>query len=196
MVDIASIINYLINNYGLLGVFLASLIGNSTIFLPVPTYLLVYALGAKMNPFLLGLVAGTGAALGELTSYMVGFGIEAGTHVEKRKFKKRYKDISKLFSKYGFWIIPLFAATPLPMDAVGLVAGFLKYSWRKFLLGCLIGKLIMHWVIAYAGFKSYEFVMQIFGENQSYIWVTFGLIVLALFLAWLFYASRTLKNNT
>ncbi|MCD6414226.1 MAG: VTT domain-containing protein [Candidatus Diapherotrites archaeon] len=195
MIDVPAITTYLITNYGLLGVFVISLVGNATIFFPVPTYLLVYALGAKMNPLLLGLFAGTGAAIGELTSYVVGYGIEKGARVKKRKFRRRYVGIRNLFKKYGFWIIPIFAATPLPMDAVGLMAGFLNYPLRKFFLGCLLGKIAVHLVIAYAGFRSYEFIKQFFGGNQSHIWLAFGILLVALLLAWMFYASRNVNEE-
>lgn len=162
--------------YGFFGVFFVSLISHATIFLPLPSYLIVYALGPQMNPFLLGIFAGVGAALGELTSYFVGYGVEKGTHLEE---KKSYPGVRKAFKKYGFWAIPVFALTPLPTDIIGLVAGILRYPLLKFFLGCLIGKIILHWVMAYGGAYSFEIVKSLFGKEGSII----GFFLLVLLIA-------------
>ena len=62
-----------LETYGYLGAFLISLITSATIILPVPGIVLIAALGAVYNPVLIGLVAGTGSALGEITGYMAGY---------------------------------------------------------------------------------------------------------------------------
>ena len=54
------------------GAFLASLIGNATIILPMPGMLLIFALGAVFNPVMVGLVAAVGGTIGEVTGYMLG----------------------------------------------------------------------------------------------------------------------------
>ena len=170
--------------YGYPGVLLISLIGHATIFFPLPTYLIVYALGSQMDPFWLGAFAGVGAAIGELTSYFVGKGFSKGTHLDK-KFRSSYEEARKIFKKYGFWVIPFFAATPLPTDAVGLAAGALKYPLSKFFVGCLIGKLAMHWILAYGGYYSFSLVKRVFGREGTEIGlVVFTLIIAVLFVVW------------
>jgi len=176
--------------YGFLGVFFLSLVSHATILFPLPSYLIVYALGAQMDPFLLGLFAGFGAALGELTSYFVGYGLEKGTHLNE---KKNYPGVKKFFKKYGFWVIPSFAATPLPTDVIGIVAGILKYPISKFFLGCLIGKLAMHWVVAYAGAHSFKLVERIFGKEGSLI--GFAFFVLMLCIIYIIWSKHKNKLN-
>ncbi len=173
----------LVTQYGFLGVFFLSLIGHATIFLPVPTYLIVYTLGSHMDPLLLGLFAGTGAAIGELTSYALGHGVSKGAKLGKKLHG--YDESKILFERYGFWVIPFFAATPLPTDAIGIVAGVLRYPLSKFFLGCLIGKIIMHLVLAYGGFYSFTIVKQVFGEKGSTVaGIVFLILIVLLFLAW------------
>jgi membrane protein YqaA with SNARE-associated domain len=154
----------LIPTYGYLGAFLVSFIGNASILLPIPSYLIIYAAGTYLDPFPLGAVAALGAALGEMVGYAVGYGIEKETHVEK-KFGKQYETGKNLFKKYGFWVIPFFAATPLPEDVLGLAAGVLKYPASRFFIGCLIGKLVMYWAIAYGGQSSFALVKKVFGAE-------------------------------
>src|SRR4030042_5097082 len=62
-----------LEGYGYLGAFLISLVSCATIILPIPGIDLIFALGDTYNPFLVGLAAGAGSALGELSGYMAGY---------------------------------------------------------------------------------------------------------------------------
>jgi membrane protein YqaA with SNARE-associated domain len=62
---------------------------------------------------------------------------------------KRRTDPGDWTSKYGFWAIPIFAFSPLPMDLLGLVLGYLRYNPGKFFLGSLIGKVPRSLLLAY-----------------------------------------------
>jgi membrane protein YqaA with SNARE-associated domain len=147
-------------SYGYIGIFLISLIGSATIFLPLPSAAFVFASGAFLNPFLVGIIAGLGSALGEFTGYAVGLG---GRTVMKKKWEKDIKKAKKLFEKYGgFFIIFFFAATPLPDDVVGITAGILKYPVKKYFLASLIGKIVLHLFLAYSGFYGMHWVLRHF----------------------------------
>lgn len=84
--------------YGYLGIFLISLISSSTIIFPIPSAAFVFAAGAFLNPFLVGLSAGIGAAIGELTGYVLGIG---GRKTVGKKWRKQIDKVEKLFQKYG-----------------------------------------------------------------------------------------------
>ena len=70
--------------------------GNATIILPVPGLIFVFALGHTLNPLVVGLVAGPGAALGELTGYLAGYGSSAV--IDNLKL---YHRIQGWMEKYG-----------------------------------------------------------------------------------------------
>ena len=55
------------------GIFLIALLANATVLLPAPGVAVIYAMGAIFSPFGVGLAAGTGGALGELSGYLAGF---------------------------------------------------------------------------------------------------------------------------
>ncbi len=59
---------------GYVGAFLIMLVGNATVVFPVPGLVFVFAMGSALNPLVVGLFAGPGAALGELTGYLAGYG--------------------------------------------------------------------------------------------------------------------------
>ncbi len=136
--------------WGYLGVFLVSLVGNASITLPVPSFLAVFTAGSLLNPWIVGLAAGIGAALGELTGYVLGVG---SRRVLKSRYEKEIRVAKNIMERYGmFPIIVLFAATPLPDDIVGILAGVIRYDIRKFLMAAIIGKIIMNLGLAWAGF--------------------------------------------
>ena len=147
--------------WGYLGIFLINIIGNATIFLPVPAFAVVFVFGAILNPWLVGLIAGIGAAIGELTGYVLGLG---GREVLKRREDKWFRKASKWSEKRGiFPVIILFAATPLPYDIIGILCGVIKYDLKKFFIATLIGKVAVSLAIAWAGFYSVSWVLAVFG---------------------------------
>ncbi len=144
---------------GYLGIFVVSFIGSASIILPVPFIAVVFSAGAFLNPLLVGISAGAGAALGELTGYGLGYG---GQKVAK-KYKKIFELAEKWFQKHGgFFVIFIFAATPLPSDVIGLICGAMKYPVKKFIIASLLGKIVANLIVAYAGFYSINWVLDYF----------------------------------
>ena len=147
--------------YGYPGIFLINLIASSAIVLPLPGAAFVFALGAVLNPFLVGIAAGIGSAIGEFTGYALGVG---GRKALRGRWKKQIDDVERLFQKYGgFLVIFIFAATPLPDDIAGLFAGVLKYPIKKYFIAVLLGKLVLNLIIAYAGMYGTIWVLNYFG---------------------------------
>ena len=153
--------NAIVLSMGYIGVFLVSFIGSASIIFPIPSFALIFALGAIMNPWIVGIVAGIGSALGELTGYLLGKG---GGKIIEKKYKKHIEKYRKWFRKDRmFLIIALFAATPLPDDIVGIVCGVFNYNLKKFFLASLIGKIILNTALALGGFYGIGFVLTLIG---------------------------------
>jgi membrane protein YqaA with SNARE-associated domain len=151
----------LVNTWGYLGVFLIGLVSSATLFIPTPAFLIVFIVAPLFNPVLLGFFAGLGAAIGEMSGYLIGLG---GEHVLLKHHGKRLKEIEKYFEKHGSQaIIFVFAATPLPFDIVGLFCGVVKYPLKWFFTFTLLGKLVKYWFIAFAGFYGMGWIMNMFG---------------------------------
>ena len=149
-----------LTNFGYLGIFLISLIGSSTIIFPLPAGAFVFMAAGVLNPLLLGIVAGMGAAFGELVGYVFGW---AGRKISKEKFKKELDKARKMFEKYGgFLALIIFAATPLPDDIAGIIAGLLKYDVKRFFVAVSIGKIIFHLILAYGGYYGIKGILNYF----------------------------------
>lgn len=147
--------------WGYLGIFLISLVGSATVFFPVPAFFVVFASGAILNPWLVGISAGLGSALGELTGYGVGF---VGKKAIEKKHEKWLKRANEWAGKYKmFTVIVIFAATPLPDDVLGILCGVIKYDVKRFFLASLTGKLIMNISLALGGYYGLQWVITVFG---------------------------------
>lgn len=133
--------------YGYPGILVLSFLANATLILPVPGILLTSLMGTVFNPFWVGVAAGTGAALGEVTGYMAGFSGQAV--IENREW---YDRITLWMKKYGDLTIFFLALIPNPFfDVGGIVAGALKMPLWRFLLWCWLGKMAKMILFALAG---------------------------------------------
>lgn len=133
--------------YGYPGIFLFSILANATILVPVPGVIFTSAMGAVFNPFWVSLAAGTGAALGEISGYLAGF---SGQAVVENS--ERYEKVVRWMEKYGDITILVLAFIPNPLfDLAGMVAGILKMPVWKFLIYCVLGKILKMMMFAYAG---------------------------------------------
>jgi len=134
--------------YGYLGVLIISILGNATLIFPAPSFTVV-AFGAVLNPYLVGILAGCGAAVGEMTGYTLGRGmspnLDEGTTVaglgEKQMQWLRW--LRPKFQRWGAIVIFVLAAIPNPIfDMGGILAGIARMRWWKFLIAAALGKTV------------------------------------------------------
>lgn len=142
--------------YGYLGAFLISLLSSATIILPIPGIAVIFALGATYDPYLVGLAAGAGSALGELSGYMAGY---SGQGVFKKS--RTYLRMEHWMKRRGSLVIFVLAFVPNPIfDLAGAAAGILKYPAWKFLFFCFLGKTPRSILVAFAGAWALEGVLK------------------------------------
>ena len=142
-----------LRNLGYAGIFIISLISSATIFVPLPGFAVVFAMGAFLNPVLVGLAAGIGSGLGEITGYLAGF---AGHDAMMRTpvFRQHKGGIEK----YGPLAIFALAFVPNPaFDVAGMAAGAIKMPLWKFVLATIAGKTLRFILLAYAGGLAHGF---------------------------------------
>ena len=141
------------------GIFLVSLLGNATIILPAPSLALVFAMGSALPPLFVGLAAGVGEALGELTGYAAGFGGRAVI-----EDKKTFQRLEAWMERAGGITIFVLSAIPNPFfDMAGIAAGALHYPLWRFLLACWLGKTLKTTLVAWAGAQSFDLIRPLLG---------------------------------
>jgi membrane protein DedA with SNARE-associated domain len=133
--------------YGYLGVFLLTLLSSATIVLPSPALGIAALAGKTLNPWLVGLVGGVAAGLGEITGYMAGLG--GSPLVQRSRF---YPRVERWVRRWGVLTIFMLAFIPGPVfDLAGIAAGTMRMPFRRFLAACLAGKVLRFIVVAWAG---------------------------------------------
>ena len=133
--------------YGYPGIFVLSFLAYATVLLPAPGVAVVFPMGSIFNPIGVALAAGTGAALGELSGYLAGFGGQAV--IERADV---YERLTRWMTRNGSLTIFFLAAIPNPFfDLAGVAAGSLKMPVARFLIFCWMGEVVKMGIFAYAG---------------------------------------------
>jgi membrane protein DedA with SNARE-associated domain len=143
-----------LRSYGYVGLFLVNVIGAASILLPSPAAASVFGGGALLQDFLgvpaflwVGIIAGTGEAVGEFSGYAAGYG--GRIVVEKRP---EYERIHRWMDAHGTITMFLMSTVPNPLfDVAGLAAGAVQMPMRRFFVAVLAGKVIKDTWMAAAG---------------------------------------------
>ncbi len=148
-----------LEEYGYLGAFLISIVLNATIVLPMGAFAAVFTLGAILPFFpLVGLAAGLGAAIGEMTGYMAG---SSGRAIIRRQ--TLYKRLEEWLKKWGAMTIFAFSVAPLFFDIAGIAAGTLRFPAWKFFVACWLGRTLLYLIIAWAGHVGWDALRNFLG---------------------------------
>ena len=143
--------NNIFQEYGIIGLFLNSLLAATAI--PLPTEILTSALliGGE-NIFLVGIALITGSVIGGILNYSIGFGgsklfkkIGRKSNVEEhveRDIEKQEKKHHKLLNRFGWSAIFFAAWIPVVGDLMLITAGVKKMKFRKFLIVMISGKIV------------------------------------------------------
>ena len=144
---------------GYVGAFAAGFLGSSSLFLAIfPSYLVIPILATQLNPTIVGLLAGLGSGVGQYIHYYIGFG---GRYLLSDKRKRAVDKWRNRVEKYGFWLILLFAMTPLtPDDLIWIPLGIIRYPKLKALVGAIIGKTILNLFYAYVGYFGFNIIVE------------------------------------
>ena len=130
-----------------LAVLIISFIGAATVILPAPAALTTISFaGALDQPILVGLVAALGQVAGETVSYYIG---STGKQlIHRGSAYARTRRVLEERSKLAGAAIFVFAAVPNPaFDAVGILAGALRYSFWRFLLLAYLGNAFKYIIV-------------------------------------------------
>ena len=151
--------------FGYSGVFLANLASTATVFIPVPGLTaigqaLILQQGDILNPVLVGLLGGTGMALGEVTAYVAGTVGSEVVESENIRAPKRVRRLVErviqwvdwLMDRYGFVTLLVLSAIPNPtFELAGITAGASRMNFWRFMIAVLIGKNIRGLTLAFLG---------------------------------------------
>ncbi|MFX1417193.1 MAG: VTT domain-containing protein [Promethearchaeota archaeon] len=179
---------------GYQGSLLISFIGNATILFPFPYVGVPFILGGLrdgltneflFDPWVVGLVSGFGAMLGEMTGYAVGYG---GGFLIKADQRNSFRDFVQQYPRLTPFALWFLAATPIPDDALVVPLGAAKYPWWKVAIPQLVGKSMFLVAIAWTGRLGLSWIGDFLGGldptnvvTKSIEVVGFLLVILAVY---------------
>lgn len=148
-----------LQRYGYLGIFLISVAASATILVPIPSAGITLAMGAVFNPFGIALASGLGAGIGEITGYLAGY--SGGAVIENIAYYNNVKKWLEDHKNLAELTILVLAFIPNPFfDMAGMAAGALKMPIWRFMIPCIIGKILKMLMFAYAGAYSARWLLQ------------------------------------
>ncbi|MSQ26151.1 MAG: DedA family protein [Dehalococcoidia bacterium] len=148
-----------VRTLGYPAIFIVALVGAAGMVIPLPSTAAIFVGGAFLNPVLVGIVAGAGEALGDVTGYAVGY--SGSGFVERSRI---YPRIKGWVQRRGWPVIMLFALIPNPVfDFLGIAAGALRIPLRQFLAVIWVGKTLKNIGLAYAGYAGAAWFLNLFG---------------------------------
>ena len=173
------LVGHQLQEIGLIGIFLASMFSHLTVVgrgLVVPVFV---SMILSFNPILLGIAAGLGAAIGEVTTYYWGLGIQ-----EAFRNNEKSSTVSKWVEKYGWLAILIVAASPLPDTPIALLAGTIRFPFRKFLAIQVVGKIVFYSFGAAVGSALFQSLSSSEDEWTVSLLLLIASIVLCVVVSW------------
>lgn len=146
------IVNALGTRNGYLIAFVTAFLGGLSLFIVVPYYLAVGTLAAGgLNPFLLGIIAGTGVMLGDTTSYLVGY---HGAAIFPDRIKYSFDKFSMWIHSRPYWLISLIlflygSFIPFPNDVLTVSLGLAQYPYIRMILPLGLGNIMFNTAVAF-----------------------------------------------
>ena len=136
--------------YGLLGIFIATIIAGTII--PLGSPALVAAAGLfGVNPIALIIVSTTGFTIGMIINYALAYRL-GRPYIEKKMSKTDLEEMTFVWQKWGWIIYTIFGAIPvLPVELLAFVCGFLKTRVLTFIILSFLPRFFVFTMLVYFG---------------------------------------------
>jgi len=136
--------------YGILGVFLATILAGTIVPLGSPA-LVVAAASLGIHPIPLVIAATVGFTIGMTINYYMAYRL-GRPYVARKIGAENLEEATLLWSRWGWILYVLFGLIPfLPVEFLALICGLLKVSIKTFLVLSFTPRLIVFAVLAYFG---------------------------------------------
>jgi membrane protein YqaA with SNARE-associated domain len=144
-----------VQNFGYIGLFLASAVSGFNIFVPIPVIAFFpFLTAAGLHPYAIILVVSLGMALGDLFGYVLGrAGRDMFTEKKQKKIKKMTARLEKLQEKHellpAVFLFFYAALVPLPNELVIIPMGFFRFRVVVIFIAVFFGNIIFNTLFAF-----------------------------------------------
>ncbi len=165
---------------GLGSIFIVSMVSHLTVVardMFIPLYL---PLSSIYHPLALGASAGIGAAIGEVTTYLLGWGVAESIRDQQGEDNR----LARWIRQYGLWAVLLVAITPLPDTPIVLLAGSNKLPFTKLFIVECIGKTILYTIGAVVGGFVFTGLTGAVGGWMASLLIVVGSLAFCVLVTW------------
>jgi membrane protein YqaA with SNARE-associated domain len=161
---------HLLLRFGVVGLFLVSIVDSSFVPLPIPgvtDILLIVFAAQHQDAILLIALATAGSALGGWFSWRVG---QSGgmAFIEKRTPPAIYKRVTRWMESHALLAVavPALLPPPMPLSPFVLAAGALHMSLKKFMVAFTVSRALRHTIAVLLGIR--------YGKAVLHLWFRFS----------------------
>lgn len=177
---LVEILANILENHGYIGIFIVSLISNSIPYVSLP-YLALLVFTAPIFNSLVSLIlaivaSALGATIGKVIILFIGRGVRV---VLSDETKENLVFFNKLFGKWGFIAVFLFAALPLPDDVLYIPLGVAGYRIIPYTIAVFTGKVIVTGMAVLFG-KAFISILE--GAFKAPLTISFTVLVIVTFI--------------
>ena len=139
-----------IKDYGLVGIFLATILAGTIVPLGSPALVVAAALFG-IHPIPLILVATIGFTIGMSVNYGLAYRL-GRPYVMKKMSSEKLEEVTHLWSRWGWIFYTIFGLIPfLPVELLAFICGLLKTRLDVFLILSFTPRLMVFTILAYFG---------------------------------------------
>ena len=143
----------MVGRWGYLSVLVVETINSATILFPTPGRAITLAHAVILNPWAVGVLAGIGSSIGEVTGYMAGRGGRQSVTANRAM-----RWIEARMAGRADAVVFLGALAPLPFDVIGVWAGATRYP-------------IVRWFVLMTPAKIIKMVAMALAARYGFAWV-------------------------
>jgi uncharacterized membrane protein YdjX (TVP38/TMEM64 family) len=156
---------------GYAGLFFVCVLGGATVIIPVPSIAVQFAMGAILNPLIVGIVSGIGSGVGGTLIFLFGrggrklFSNVDFSYLDSDKVVVRWTGrIMHWARNRGSMAVFLMSAIFNPVFfPMAMAIGTSKYKLWKFLLMCSAGNIVKSLFVAYMGYYGLGSILRAIG---------------------------------
>jgi membrane protein YqaA with SNARE-associated domain len=168
-------------HYGLMGVFATSMLSHLTVVARDMFIPLFLPLTSTYHPLILGISAGVGGAIGEVATYILGYGVAETVEGERSTTEDR---VASWIKRYGLWAVLLVSLTPLPDTPIVILAGSRRLPFLKLLGVEILGKVTLYSLGAFIGGVVFLGLENSLGSIMASTLMVIASIVFTVFVTW------------
>jgi membrane protein YqaA with SNARE-associated domain len=157
-----------LEQYGYLGAFIIAFIAGSSIPTPISYLALTFVLGARLEPYWVAIISGTGAGMGGTLVFLLGRGGRRlfpgliNYSLDQQASNKIGPRFLRWAQKRGSLVVFIMSAMLNPVFApMAIAMGALRFRLVKFFILCVAGNMVKAFVISYAGYFGIGFIQRL-----------------------------------